>query len=262
MSSLKQTFDILRQQRRKGLIVYLTAGFPDCETTIAAAWAAAAAGADIIEIGLPFSDPMADGPVIQRAATEAINKGITSAAALNAISRIRQRSQTPLAVMTYFNTVLQYGIDNFTGDFAKAGVSGLIIPDLPVEESMAVEPACSRSGLDLIQFVAPPSTEDRISTICAHANGFIYCVSTTGVTGVRRTDYSGIGNVIEKIRSYTDIPTAVGFGIGSPAAACDAARYCDAVIIGSAVIERLQSDGVQAVAGFIADVRRALDEEG
>ena len=261
MSNLAKAFKRLSSEKRKGLIVYLTAGFPDYKTTVEAALAAEAAGADIIELGMPFSDPMADGPVIQRAADAAIKNGATTAGSLKAIAAIRQKSNIPLAVMTYYNTVLQYGVADFTANFAAAGAEGLVIPDLPVEESIVVAPSCSCCGLELIQFVAPTSTADRIAAICTHASGFIYCVSTTGVTGVKNIDYSEIGSVINNIRAYTDVPTAIGFGIGSPEAAREASRHGDAVIIGSAIVERLWSGGIKAMADFVADVRQALDEE-
>lgn len=260
MTALGETLLKLRENGRKGLIVYFTAGYPNYDITAEAVVAAAEAGADIIEIGLPFSDPMADGPVIQKAATEALAQGATTAGALQMIHSIQERSAVPLAVMTYFNTVLQYGIDKFTADFAQAGVSGLIIPDLPAEECSIIVSDCRAAGLDFIQFVAPTSTEERIESICSQAGGFLYCISTTGVTGVRDIDYSTIGQVISKVRRYTAVPVAIGFGIGSGPAACAAAQHADAVIIGSAVMELLRDGGVETVRKFVREMRNALDD--
>lgn len=262
MTQLLQALNNRKAVNGKGLIVYVTAGYPNYETTLQAVLAAAEAGADVIEIGMPFSDPMADGPIIQKAATEALKAGATTLNTLKLIKKIREHSQIPLVVMTYINSVLQYGILKFATDFVEAGLCGLIIPDLPLEESGIVEPVCRENGLNFIQFIAPTSTEERILTTCGKADGFLYCISSTGVTGIRDIDYSVIGEVIQKVRNYTDVPVAIGFGIGSSQAACAAAQYADAVIIGSAVVQRLMTEGVGAVREFVETIRKALDEGG
>lgn len=259
--NIAEKFRTLRTAGRKGLIMYLTAGFPDYDTTLQAVKAVESAGADLIEIGLPFSDPMADGPIIQHAATQALAAGATVGKALELVTRIRQETAIPLAVMTYYNIVLQFGIDKFTGSFAKAGISGLIIPDLPVEEMAVVEPACRQAGLDLIRFIAPTTTPDRLQTICSQADGFLYCISSTGVTGVRSIDYDQLAPLMAAVRQETGLPLAMGFGIGSPEAACQAAKYADAVIVGSAIMERLTNRGVEAVREFTSAIRQALDKE-
>lgn len=259
MNTVSQILTQRLQEQRTGLIVYITAGCPDYAATIAAVQAAAQAGADVIEIGLPFSDPMADGPIIQQAATRALQGGATTAGTLAAIREICQSTSVALAVMTYMNTVLQYGIEQFVQDFSRAGVSGLIIPDLPLEESEIVEPICRSYGVSFVRFLAPTSTGERIAAVAGKAEGFLYAVSSTGVTGVREMDYASIGEVIAQARCYTRTPIAIGFGIGSPAAACRAAAFGDAVIIGSALMEKLQTEGVEAVGEFIRSVRSALD---
>ncbi len=259
--NIAEKFRTLRTAGRKGLIMYLTAGFPDYDTTLQAVKALESAGADLVEIGLPFSDPMADGPIIQHAATQALAAGATVGKALELVTRIRQETAIPLAVMTYYNIVLQFGIDKFTDSFAKAGISGLIIPDLPVEEMAVVEPACRQAGLDLIRFIAPTTTPDRLQTICSQADGFLYCISSTGVTGVRSIDYDQLAPLMAAVRQETGLPLAMGFGIGSPEAACRAAKYADAVIVGSAIMERLTNRGVEAVREFTSAIRQALDEE-
>lgn len=257
---LAKTLVDLRDAKRKGLIVYVTAGCPDYETTVKAVLAAAEAGADVIEIGLPFSDPMADGPVIQKAAALALQAGATTAKTVELIRSIRQYCQVPLVVMTYVNTVLQYGVDRFAREFSEAGLNGIIVPDLPVEESGLIEAACQANGLDTIQLAAPTSTGERIAAICGKTSGFLYCVSSTGVTGIRDIDYRPVVEVIRQVRQYSSIPVAIGFGIGSPEAARTAARYADAVIVGSAVMELLMNEGVPAVSEFVGALRSALDE--
>ena len=246
---------------RKGLIIYITAGYPDFDTTLQAVKAVEAAGADVVEIGLPFSDPMADGPIIQKAAAEALAAGATVAKTLELITRLTQETTIPLAIMTYYNIVLQYGIEKFAADFANAGISGLILPDLPIEESAAAAAACCQSGIDLINFVAPTTTPERLSPICRQASGFLYCISNTGVTGVRQIDYSLLAPLLAQVREKTGVPLAIGFGIGTPEAACQAAKQADAVIVGSAIVDRLGKQGVAEVQAFTAALRRALDQE-
>ena len=245
---------------RKGLIIYITAGYPDYDTTVQAVKAVEAAGADLVEIGLPFSDPMADGPIIQKAATEALAAGATVGKTLELIQRLTQETTIPLAIMTYYNIVLQYGIEKFATDFANAGISGLILPDLPIEESAVAAAACRQAGIDLINFIAPTTTPERLQSICSRSSGFIYCVSTTGVTGVRQLDYNQLAPLLVEARKETSVPLAIGFGIGSPDAACQAAKHADAVIVGSAVVERLGSQGVAAVKEFTTALRQALDK--
>jgi tryptophan synthase alpha chain len=250
----------LKHIGRPGLIIYITGGYPDMTTTIQAVLAAEKAGADVVEIGIPFSDPMADGPVIQQAATQALKGGASVSGILNLVKEIRIYSQLPLALMTYVNPVLQYGPELFVQAAKQAGADGLIVPDLPLEECQMLAGSCQVNDIDLVQFIAPTTTVARMATICGVAEGFIYCVSNTGVTGVRDIDYSRLDPVVTGIRQYTDVPVAIGFGIASPDAARQAARYADAVIVGSAVMERLMDGGVGKMYDFVVGLRQALDE--
>lgn len=261
MSRLAEKLRQRKAQGKKSLIVYITAGYPDMETTLQSILAAEAAGADVVEVGIPFSDPIADGPVIQQAATEALAAGTTAAKTLAMIQRVRAQSDLPLAVMTYTNIALNYGPAAFASDCRQAGVDALIIPDLPPEEKALLQGPCDEAGMELIQFVAPTTTDDRIRKIAASAAGFLYCVSNTGVTGVRSVDYSSVAPSVNVIRKVSDIPVAIGFGIGTPAAAADAARQADAVIVGSAVVKLLPERNSAAIRGLVASLRQALDQE-
>jgi tryptophan synthase alpha chain len=262
MSKLTDKLRQRLQEGRKGLIVYVTAGYPDYEATFAAVVAAAEAGADVVELGIPFSDPIADGPVIQKAATLALQAGATTAKTLDVIKKIAAQIDVPLAVMTYVNTILSYGVEEFIADVAAAGVSGVIVPDLPLEEGQLLYDVCQHHQVDLIQFIAPTSTPERIREISELARGFIYCISTTGVTGVQTVDYTPVIQAIREAKEVTDIPVAIGFGIGSPAAAREAACLGDAVIVGSAIVERLGQEGVAGMKAFILAIRQEMDREG
>jgi len=260
LSRIAEKLAALKAEGRKGLIIYITAGTPDLATTLKAVQAAESAGADIIELGIPFSDPMADGPVIQKAAMVALKSGVNMAKIAELIQHIRQHSNIPLAAMAYMNSILNFGQQEFASRFKQAGLDGLIVPDLPSEEAAELGEICQQTGLDLIQFIAPTTNTARVSHICSKASGFIYCISTTGVTGVRQVDYSGIGQVMNTVRQHTSVPLAIGFGIGSPAAAKEAAQYADAVIVGSAVMQNLMDEGVEAVRTLVESIRQTLDE--
>jgi tryptophan synthase alpha chain len=260
MSRITEKFTELQAKKRKGLIVYLSAGYPDYETTLQAAKAAEEAGADMIELGIPFSDPMADGPVIQKASTQALQAGATTGKTLELIRQIRQQSTIPLAVMTYANVILHAGIEKFMADFSAAGLDGIIVPDVPAEESDLFDIPCKAAGLDFIHFAAPTTTPDRIQMVCQKASGFIYCISTTGVTGVRHVDYGAIAKVITAVRQATKVPLAIGFGIGSGESAREAARYADAVIVGSAIVQALGEHGTSGMRTLIQSIRCGLDE--
>ena len=261
MSRLADHLRKRKEQGKKSLIVYITAGYPNLETTDRAILAAESAGADVIEIGIPFSDPIADGPVIQKAATAALAAGTTTRKTLDMISKVRRQSNIPLAVMTYVNIVLNHGTEAFARDCRAAGVDAMIIPDLPPEEKDLLQGPCDANGLELIQFIAPTSTADRIREISRTAAGFIYCVSNTGVTGVRSVDFSAVSPSVQLIRQVSDVPVAIGFGIGTPDAARDAARYADAVIVGSAVVQLLPESDLSGMKALISSLRQALDKE-
>lgn len=263
MSRLSEVLIKNKRHNRKSLIVYTMGGCPDASTSLRAICALREAGADAMEIGIPFSDPMADGPVIQRASTLALTRGITTSSILHLIRTIRHESEVPLAVMTYVNTVLQFGPAEFINQFRSAGVDGLIVPDMPIEESALVEPLARNAGMNLIHFIAPTTTTERIGAICQKAEGFLYCVAATGVTGVRKQqDFSGLKPLISQAREVTNMPIAIGFGIGSPEAAASAAQLADAVIVGSAVVEYLMAGELESAVGLIRSIRNTLDTMG
>lgn len=259
MSKLREKLTTRLAAGGKGLIIYITAGYPDLAATRRAVLAAARAGADIIEIGIPFSDPIADGPVIQKAAAAALANGLKTGDILALVKDLAAAAPVPIALMLYINTIFRHGPENFVAKAAAAGAAGLIVPDLPFEEAGPLEALCQANGLDLIHFIAPTSTPDRIAAIAAQARGFLYCVSTTGVTGVQAVDYSALAPVIAAARRATATPVAIGFGIGGPQAAVAAAAHADAVIVGSAVIDSLTANGPAGVGELVAAIRRALD---
>lgn len=261
MTRITDKFKELASLKKKGLIVYITAGCPAMDTTVEAVLAAEKAGADIIEIGIPFSDPMADGPVIQHAATKALEAGATIKGIFAALRKIREVSEIPVAFMTYFNPIMQYGVAEFVSDAKAAGADGFIVPDLSFEENGEMLSACKLSELDLIQFVAPTTTAGRFPAICKQASGFVYCISNTGVTGAKVVDYSTLAPITANIKKHTAVPVAIGFGISSPEAAKAAAKYSEAVIVGSAVMDKLMNSGVQEMSSFIAELRSGLGGE-
>lgn len=268
-------FAALRARGGKGLIPFITAGDPDLETTRRAVLAMAAAGADLVEIGLPYSDPVADGPVIQRASERSLRGGFRLAHGMELVRRLRRDlaaagaggPDLPLLFMTYYNPVLQYGLDRFAADAAGAGADGLLVPDLPLEESGPLEAVCRAHGLRLIPFLAPTSTDDRIARVAASDPAFIYCVSLMGVTGARERLSDRLAGMVARIRPRTAAPLAAGFGISGPEQARAAARSADAVIVGSAVVRLVEEGGTPEevaarVGRFVAGVKAALHRQG
>ena len=249
----------LRADGRTGLYIYVTAGCPSAEATVDIVRRAEAAGADVIELGLPFSDPMADGPVIQEASVIALRNGMTMAKALELVKEIRRYSEIPLIGMGYINMVLHYGFEKFVADFKAAGMDGVIFPDVPHEESADLRRICAAHDFTLTEFITPGTTEERMAETCKDARGFIYCISNYGVTGVKEIDYSIIGSVCKAARRYTDVPLAIGFGIGTPEAAARAGKQADGVIVGSAVVKQIINGDIDGGIQLIADMRRALD---
>ncbi|AOH47763.1 tryptophan synthase subunit alpha [Selenomonas sp. oral taxon 920] len=249
----------LRAEGRKGLYIYVTAGCPSAETTVDIVRRAEEAGADVIELGLPFSDPMADGPVIQEASVIALKNGMTMKKALAVVKEIRKHSEIPLIGMGYINMVQHYGFEKFVEDFKTAGMDGVIFPDVPHEESEDMRRICAAHEFTLTEFITPGTTEERMQETCKDARGFIYCISNYGVTGVKEIDYSIIGDVCKAARRYTDVPLAIGFGIGTPEAAARAGKQADGVIVGSAVVKRIIDGDIDGGIQLIAAMRKALD---
>ena len=229
----------LRAEGRLGLIAYLTAGYPDVESTLRLVPALAAGGADMVELGVPFSDPLADGATIQRASHHALGQGVTVAVCLDVVRRLRKDGLTiPLLLMGYYNPILAYGIEGFARDAAGAGADGLIVVDLPPEEALPVQIASTGRGLDLVYLLAPTSSDERIARVAAQASGFVYCVSLAGVTGARQDLSPGLAEFLARVRRHTSLPLAVGFGISRAEHVEAVARLgADAAVIGSAIID-------------------------
>ena len=249
----------LRAEGRTGLYIYVTAGCPSAEATVDIVRRAEEAGADVIELGLPFSDPMADGPVIQEASVIALRNGMTMTKALEVVKEIRKYSEIPLIGMGYINMVKHYGFEKFVTDYKAAGMDGVIIPDVPHEESADMRRICAAHDFTLTEFITPGTTEERMAETCRDARGFIYCISNYGVTGVKEIDYSIIGSVCKAARRYTDVPLAIGFGIGTPEAAARAGKQADGVIVGSAVVKQIIDGDIDGGIQLISDMRAALD---
>lgn len=257
---IKEAFEKIKSERRTGIVLYLTVGFPDVETTLTLVPALAAAGADIIELGVPFSDPMADGTTIQKASFHALQQGVTLKQCLAICSEFRTMGVTlPLILMGYYNPVISLGIDVFTEAARKAGVNGLIVPDLPPEESTPLRESAERQNMDLVSLLAPTSTERRIRDVCATASGFIYCVSVAGVTGARQ-DVSADGlSLVQRVRRHTDVPIAVGFGVARREHVEAVGAFADAAIIGSALLNVLDTaprgEIVNEAVRFVTELR-------
>jgi tryptophan synthase alpha chain len=246
---------------RKALIAFLTGGDPNLETTERLIPIMAAAGADIIEIGIPFSDPIAEGPVIQAADERALSAGTTPDKLFDMVSRVRDKVDVPLLFMTYLNPVYKYGIEAFTKRCAEVGIGGIILPDMPFEEANEYLSKRSDSSIELVSLVTPTS-KNRAVHIATQAEGFLYCVSSLGVTGVRSEIGTEIGDVIQEVKAHTDIPCAVGFGVSTPEQAKAMAEISDGVIVGSAIVRIIAEHGTNAdepVAAYIRSLRAALD---
>ena len=253
MSNIAKAF-----QSGKAFIAFITCGDPDLETTAKAVRAMAEAGADLIELGIPFSDPTAEGPVIQAANVRALRAGTTTEKIFSLVRDLRRDVAVPMVFMTYANVVYSYGAEAFLSTCAKIGIYGLILPDIPYEERAEFQPLCARYDLDLVPLVAPTSA-DRIARIAREASGFVYIVSSLGVTGVRQSITTDIGAMVHLIRENTALPCAVGFGISTPEQARDMAALADGAIVGSAIVKLMAEHGREA-APYVADyVRRMKD---
>jgi tryptophan synthase alpha chain len=252
--------DVFKKSGRKALVAYVTVGYPSIEATLEAVPVLARAGCDIIELGIPFSDPLADGATIQKASHLALENGVTPGVCLETAGCLSKKVDAPLVFMTYLNPVMHYGYQRFCQACRQAGVSGLIIPDLPPEEGGGLGEAAGSSGLDLIYMAAPTSTQERIKIIGQRSGGFIYVVSLTGVTGARQSLSADLPSFINSLREVTSKPLCVGFGVSTPEQAAEAANLTDGVIIGSRIIQLMEEDpSLAKLEGFIGEARRALD---
>ena len=252
MSRLGPMFERLRAESRLGVSMFVTIGYPHKHDTPAIAEALVAAGTDFIELGFPFSDPLAEGRVIQASSQRALRNGVTVPFCLEAARETREKVDVPLILMGYVNPVLAYGLDRFCADAAAAGVDGLILPDLSMEEGETIAAACHRAGLDLILFIAPTSTEERMRTVARLATGFIYCIAVTGVTGSRERLADEVDGMLERIRALTDTPLALGFGISKPEHLEHLKGKVDAAIVGSALVDHItEEDPAGSAAAFV-----------
>jgi tryptophan synthase alpha chain len=242
--------------KRAALMPYLMGGFPDVDTSIAAGLAAADAGGDLIELGVPFSDPLADGPVIHAAATDALEAGATPHRVLGICERLAER--LPVVLMVYANVVMTAGPKAFALRAADAGAAGLIVPDLPHDEAGEVRAACDAEGLALVPLVAPTTPAERVAAIGADARGFVYAVSLTGTTGERGELPPGLEETVNRVRGAADVPVAVGFGISTPAQAGAVAAIADGVIVGSRLVRAAKEGGAQAVGDAVAELAGGL----
>ena len=257
-SRLSATWARLRAARRTALIPYLTAGYPSPEASLDALGAADEV-ADIIEVGVPFSDPLADGPTIQRSTFEALKAGMTLAGTLELISRARL--ERPVVVFSYLNPILRYGVERFLQQADRVGVAGLLLTDLPAGSDPTVESAVQASRLDLIRLVAPTTRPERLTVAVEGAEGFIYLVARLGVTGASASLAGGLSDSIVRLRRATSLPIAVGFGISTPSQASEVARMADGVVVGSALVDILGREGVEGAGTFLRSLREGLDRE-
>ncbi|MBB3280962.1 tryptophan synthase, alpha chain [Mitsuaria sp. PDC51] len=264
MSRIQATFERLAAAGRKALIPYVTAGDPYADVTVELMLAMAQAGADVIELGVPFSDPMADGPVIQKASERALAKGITLARVLEMVREFRRQDDaTPVVLMGYANPVERFGLERFVTEAKAAGVDGVLVVDYPPEECEAFATALKAKGLDPIFLLAPTSTDERVERLGRLASGYVYYVSLKGVTGAGHLDTGAVADAMPRLRRHVKVPLGVGFGIRDGATAAAVARHADAVVIGSALVQLIEVQSrdnvaIQAAA-FIRDIRAALD---
>ena len=255
MSNIARAF-----QNGKAFIPFITCGDPDLLTTAEAVRQAVKNGADLIELGIPFSDPTAEGPVIQGANIRALRGGVNTEKIFSFVRGLRSDVTVPMVFMTYANVVFSYGAEKFISNCAEAGIDGLILPDIPFEEKDEFLPICRRCGVDLISLIAPTSA-NRIGMIAKEAEGFIYLVSSLGVTGVRNEINTDLKSIVEIIRQNTDVPCAIGFGISKPEQAREMAAYADGVIVGSAIVRLLEQHGKEApkyIGEYVKQMKAAM----
>lgn len=257
MTRISKRFEDLKATGRKALIPFFMPGAQGEQSIAETILELEANGADLIELGVPFSDPMADGPVIQRSAEVALKNGVLTDDIFAAVKEAREKTQIPLLLLVYYNSVFKYGADRFARACVEAGIDGLIIPDLPFEEQSELTCVTQDLPIDIISLVARTS-KDRLKTVLEQAEGFIYCVSTTGVTGERSQIYSGLEGFLKDIKSHTQVPRCVGFGISNAKQAAQIAAYAEGVIVGSALVRRFLDESAEAGYELIREMRKAI----
>ena len=259
MSQISERLEGLRRSGRKGFIPFVTAGDPDLATSLSIVLKIAELGADIIELGVPFSDPMADGPTIQRSSQRALDGGTTLSDVIDLAAEFRKHSKVPLVLFSYFNPILRYGLTEFERAVSDAGIDGVLLTDVIDDEAAAISASLARHDVDLISLIAPTTTGERLKAICERARGFIYAVSRTGVTGARRETSSAAEQLVQRARQFTDLPVAVGFGISTRRQVEDVWRYADAAVVGSAIVAEIEKaetpdDAVSRVERFVGQI--------
>ncbi len=261
MSRIEKKFAELKDKGGKALISYIMAGDPGIEDTERLIIELEKAGADLIELGIPFSDPLADGPTIQKSAARALEQGVSLRDVIDLVKRVRKASQIPIIFMSYYNPVFKYGEEKFVTDAVKAGVDGIIVPDLPPEEAGSLTAFARGKGLDTIFLLAPTSDEERIKKVCRSSTGFIYYVSLTGVTGTREGLSKDIKGMVRGIKRHTKNPVAVGFGISTPEQAGEISSWADGVIVGSAIVKVIEENiGKKAMPKKVHDFVKSLKD--
>jgi tryptophan synthase alpha chain len=260
---IERKFRELKQKKKRALVVYLTAGDPDLQTTRALILALEEAGVDVMEIGVPFSDPTADGPVIQAASQRALRGGVNLSGILDMIESLRELSDIPIVLFGYYNPIFSYGNERFAARAKQVGIDGILVVDLPPEESHELRQYTDMAGLDFISLIAPTTTDRRIQQIANSATGFLYYISITGVTGTAQPLIQNIKFDIERIRKISALPLVIGFGISTPAQAADIASCADGIVVGSALVRLIgekggESDLIQIASSFVKDIKNAL----
>ena len=251
MSNLSEAFS-----KRKALITFITAGDPSLSVTEKLIYDLEKSGADIIELGIPFSDPLADGLVIQASHLRALKRNVSLADVFKLVSKVRKKTQIPICFMLSYNLVFKYGVDKFYNDGERAGVDGVIIPDLPPEE---LQVTSCKSQVGNVLLVAPTSTDERIKLVAGKSSGFIYLISVTGITGKREKLAEDLKDLVSRVRKYSKLPVAIGFGISKPSQAAEVASIADGVIVGSAIVDLIAKKKVKAVSKFVSSLRKAID---
>ncbi|MDP4091370.1 MAG: tryptophan synthase subunit alpha [Bacillota bacterium] len=264
MNRIDRVFSRLKEENRKALITFITSGDPSLDATGEIILSMDKAGADIIEVGIPYSDPLADGPVIQNSYARALKNGVKIKSVIDKIAETRLKTEVPLVFMVYYSCIYKYGADKFVRNCHAAGIDGIIIPDLPLEERVEIRNICDSYDIYLIPLVAPAS-KDRIKEVVEDAKGFVYCVSVNGVTGMRQALATDLESYMKVVSKYTGVPKALGFGISNKEMAEKYKPFCDGVIIGSAIVDIISqepgiTDSTDKLRRFVKEVREALDK--
>ncbi|MBF6612299.1 MAG: tryptophan synthase subunit alpha [Chloroflexi bacterium] len=260
MGRIASAFKRLGKVNECALVPYLTVGYPSLAVTRQLVPVIARQGADLIELGVPFSDPMADGATVQRASHAALENGVSLQDCLSVAAEARRANEVPLLFMSYYNPIFRYGVEKLAVDCASSGVDGLIVPDLPPEEAGDLKAACEAAGIDLIFLIAPTSTDGRIKKVAEMASGFIYCVSLTGVTGARSLLSEDVDSLIARVRRYSHLPLVVGFGISTPEQVAQVIKSADGAVVGSALINLIESLPEDEIIGGVGEYVRGLKE--